>query len=179
MSDKILIEHDDSFTPESGFIGDSFSWTNPKLEYVKTDHGVKMTYFRNSVQLFSKNVTRNVEIISFTLLPNVFSMNEFEQKINTTKKHLIAYIGYSGCPPCVKIMENIHRLTKTFPEIEFVKIDAEMFPNFISESDKVPLFRIYDRGNTKYVNQYQNSNIDLVKEKISLWTKNYSFDEDF
>lgn len=182
FSEKILIEYDDSFKPESGFIGDNFPWTvsKIKIDYKKQELGVTMTYFRNNVVIFSKQVTRNVEIISFTLLENIFSMNEFEQKINAlTKNHLIVYIGYSGCPPCVRIMQNIPKLVDTFPDIEFVKIDAGLFEDFIEQSDKIPLFRLYEKGNKKFKSQYQNSDVKLVIDQISEWTGDLVYDEDF
>lgn len=111
-----------------------------------------------------KSIVTPYDILSHTLLLPVNCLSVVE-------KDTIFYIGASFCPPCQKIMKRIPELRDEFKKFDFCKIDYDASPDLVRtfKVDKIPTFCFVRKGSNTPLFSYQNSDYDLVKQKLIEW----------
>lgn len=82
--------------------------------------------------------------------------------LNQNEKTLVQF-GAAWCGNCRLLKPKVKRLAEANPEIQFVYVDAEKFPESrkMAEVTNLPTFAIYQNG--KFVNQVVTSKEEHLK----------------
>jgi len=91
------------------------------------------------------------------------SEDKLPEILNQNKKTLVQF-GASWCGNCRLLKPKVKRLAEANPDVEFVYVDAEKFPESrkMAEVTNLPTFAIYQEG--KFVNQVVTSKEEHLKE---------------
>ena len=83
--------------------------------------------------------------------------------LNQNQKVLVQF-GATWCGNCRLLKPKVKRLAEANPEIQFIYVDAEKFPESrkLAEVTNLPTFAIYNEGNL--VNQVVTSKEEHLKE---------------
>lgn len=83
--------------------------------------------------------------------------------LNQNQKVLVQF-GATWCGNCRLLKPKVKRLAEANPEIQFIYVDAEKFPESrkLAEVTNLPTFAIYNEGN--FVNQVVTSKEEHLKE---------------
>ncbi len=87
-------------------------------------------------------------------LPEILAQNE----------KVLVQFGAAWCGNCRLLKPKVKRLAEANPNIQFIYVDAEKFPESrkLAEVTNLPTFAIYKNG--EYVNQVVTSKEDHLKE---------------
>lgn len=80
------------------------------------------------------------------------------------KPKALVQFGAAWCGNCRLLKPKVKRLAEANPNIEYIYVDAEKFPESrkLAEVSNLPTFAIYQEG--KLINQVVTSKEDLLKE---------------
>lgn len=83
--------------------------------------------------------------------------------LNQNQKVLVQF-GAAWCGNCRLLKPKVKRLAEANPEIQFIYIDAEKFPESrkLAEVSNLPTFAIYNNGT--FINQVVTSKEEHLKE---------------
>jgi thiol-disulfide isomerase/thioredoxin len=147
-----------------------------KIDEYKDKLPVLILATGDEMSMFWKPITNIFDILSHTLLKPMV-------KKFMVSKDTIVYIGASFCSPCRKIMQRIPELRKFFNYLDFFKVDFDNSPELVESFgvDIIPTFCLIRKGTDQPILKFQNSDFNLIKEKISEWIspKSLSLNEEF
>lgn len=91
------------------------------------------------------------------------SEDNLPELLNQNQKFLVQY-GATWCGNCRLLKPKVKRLSESNPEIQFIYVDAEKFPESrkLAEVTNLPTFAIFNNGN--FVNQVVTSKEEHLKE---------------
>src|SRR5690606_26952824 len=91
------------------------------------------------------------------------TQDNLQQVLNQNQKVLVQF-GAAWCGNCRLLKPKVKRLAEANPDIQFIYVDAEKFPESrkLAEVTNLPTFAIYNQGN--FVNQVVTSKEDHLKE---------------
>lgn len=91
------------------------------------------------------------------------SEDNLAEVLNQNTKVLVQF-GAAWCGNCRLLKPKVKRLAEANPEIQFLYVDAEKFPESrkLAEVTNLPTFAIYNHG--KFVNQVVTSKEEHLKE---------------
>ncbi len=89
--------------------------------------------------------------------------DNLQEVLNENPKALVQF-GAAWCGNCRLLKPKVKRLAEANPEIQFIYVDAEKFPESrkMAEVSNLPTFAIYNKGN--FVNQVVTSKEEHLKE---------------
>ncbi|MFA5620409.1 MAG: thioredoxin family protein [Weeksellaceae bacterium] len=89
--------------------------------------------------------------------------DSLKELLSQNKKALVQF-GASWCGNCRLMKPKVKRLAETNPEISFIYVDAEKFPESrkMAEVTNLPTFAVYENG--EIVNQVVTSKEEHLKE---------------
>lgn len=119
-------------------------------------------------KVFFKDLECHYDILSQVILETV-------TKEEVVKNDTIYYVGASFCLPCRRIMLKINDLKNEFTNLSFKKIDFDFSPYLVNlyDIEKIPTFCLVRAGNSVPIFKYQNSDYNLVRERIIDWTSTH------
>ena len=91
------------------------------------------------------------------------TQDNLQEVLNQNQKVLVQF-GAAWCGNCRLLKPKVKRLAEANPDIQFIYVDAEKFPESrkLAEVTNLPTFAIYNQGN--FVNQVVTSKEDHLKE---------------
>ncbi len=91
------------------------------------------------------------------------TQDNLPEVLNENNKVLVQF-GAAWCGNCRLLKPKVKRLAEANPEIQFIYVDAEKFPESrkLAEVTNLPTFAIYKDG--KFVNQVVTSKEEHLKE---------------
>lgn len=91
------------------------------------------------------------------------SEDNLQDILNQNSKVLVQF-GATWCGNCRLLKPKVKRLAEANPDIQFIYVDAEKFPESrkLAEVTNLPTFAIYKEGN--FVNQVVTSKEEHLKE---------------
>lgn len=91
------------------------------------------------------------------------SEDNLSELLNQNQKVLVQY-GATWCGNCRLLKPKVKRLAESNPEVQFIYVDAEKFPESrkLAEVTNLPTFAIFNNGN--FVNQVVTSKEEHLKE---------------
>ena len=89
--------------------------------------------------------------------------DNLQEVLNQNPKVLVQF-GATWCGNCRLLKPKVKRLAEAYPEIQFIYVDAEKFPESrkLAEVNNLPTFAIFKDG--KFVNQVVTSKEEHLKE---------------
>jgi len=150
----------------------------PQKKYLETKFtsDIEISFYQYNLmgkKNYSKKVTNFFDILTFTTLTNIFTVNELENFINENK-YVVTYTGASWCPPCQKILRDLHIIENMFPTIKFVKIDFDFSKEIIKKyhgENKIPFFMFFKNNSYDVKGSIQNSDKNTLIDQIKIWTE--------
>lgn len=91
------------------------------------------------------------------------TQDNLQEILNENQKVLVQF-GATWCGNCRLLKPKVKRLAEANPEIQFIYVDAEKFPESrkLAEVTNLPTFAIYNNGT--FVNQVVTSREEHLKE---------------
>ena len=114
----------------------------------------------------------------------ITSDTQFNEILNNTSgdhKYVLVDFYAQWCGPCKAISPKLHKLSETYTNITFVKVDVDELQT-LSEKYKItslPTFLIFDIGKTKPINKIVGSDIKKLENALKVVTANVKILDDF
>lgn len=177
-------------------------YTNSKYPFLflsqKNYQEINFNYDLEMIFLNTKNIDQDLiyrkeikcfeDLMSFTTLTNIFSINHLKNFIYDNRYHyVLTYTGASWCPPCRKILFDLNYIETRFPKVKFVKIDFDFSKELVSKyhgENKIPFFMFFNHKSMDIKKSIQTSDKNVLINSLERWifdlgNKNIFSDENF
>lgn len=103
---------------------------------------------------FSNHVYRPYHKVNLPALPHTneidpsYSMADFMQKIFSSEDRIVLYCWATWCGPCKAVAPTVEKLSESFPQVKFYKVDIEEQADVARELnvDTTPTFAFFKDG---------------------------------